>query len=54
MQIGLIAGAGELPVIIAGDAKERGYRVITIALENLASEHLKSVSDDFRWVNPGK
>ena len=54
MQIGLIAGAGELPVIIAGDARERGYRVITIALENLASEHLKSVSDDFRWVNPGK
>ncbi len=54
MQIGLIAGAGELPVIIASDAKERGYRVITVALENLASEHLKSVSDEFRWVNPGK
>jgi DUF1009 family protein len=54
MQIGLIAGAGELPVIVAGDARERGYRVITVALENLASEHLKSVSDEFRWVNPGK
>jgi UDP-2,3-diacylglucosamine hydrolase len=54
MQIGLIAGAGELPVIIAKDARERGYRVITVALENLASEHLKAVSDEFRWVNPGK
>ena len=54
MQIGLIAGAGELPVIVAGDARDRGYRVITVALENLASEHLKSVSDEFRWVNPGK
>ena len=54
MQIGLIAGAGELPLIIAGDAKDRGYRVVTVALENLASEHLKALSDEFRWVNPGK
>jgi len=54
MQIGLIAGAGELPVIIAGDARDRGYRVVTVALEGLASGNLKDVSDEFRWVNPGK
>jgi DUF1009 family protein len=54
MQIGLIAGAGELPVIIAEDARERGFRVITVALENLASEQLKGVSDEIKWVNPGK
>lgn len=54
MQIGLIAGAGELPVIIAGDARQRGYKVITVALENLASEELSGVSDEIKWVNPGK
>lgn len=54
MQIGIIAGTGELPVIIAKDARERGYRVITVALENLASPEMDNVSDEIRWVNPGK
>lgn len=54
MQIGIIAGTGELPVIIARDAQERGYRVVTIALENLASQAMEGVSDEIRWVNPGK
>ena len=54
MQIGIIAGMGELPVIIAKDARERGYKVITVALENLASPEMDSVSDEIRWVNPGK
>ena len=54
MQIGIIAGMGELPVIIAKDARERGYKVITVALETLASPEMDSVSDEIRWVNPGK
>ena len=45
---------GELPVIIAKDARERGYKVITVALETLASPEMDSVSDEIRWVNPGK
>ena len=45
---------GELPVIIAKDARERGYKVITVALETLASLEMDSVSDEIRWVNPGK
>ncbi|MBF0506634.1 MAG: UDP-2,3-diacylglucosamine diphosphatase LpxI [Nitrospirae bacterium] len=54
MQIGIIAGTGELPEVIARDAKERGYKVITIALENLASSALNDVSDEIRWINVGK
>jgi UDP-2,3-diacylglucosamine hydrolase len=54
MQIGIIAGTGELPVIIAKDARDRGYRVVTVALENLASQEMNGVSDEIRWVNPGK
>ncbi|HMK60438.1 MAG TPA: UDP-2,3-diacylglucosamine diphosphatase LpxI [Dissulfurispiraceae bacterium] len=54
MQIGIIAGTGELPLIIANDAKERGYRVVTVALENLAPKEMEGLSDEIRWVNPGK
>lgn len=54
MQIGIIAGTGELPVIIARDAQERGYRVVTVALEGLASEAMNQVSNHIAWVNVGK
>ncbi len=54
MQIGIIAGTGELPEIIARDAKERGCKVITIALENLASSALNDLSDEILWINVGK
>ena len=54
MQIGIIAGIGELPAIIASDARRRGYKVITIALENLASPELNDLSDEIRWINVGK
>jgi len=54
MQIGIIAGTGELPELIARDAKDRGYKVITIALENLASSALNDISDEIKWINVGK
>jgi len=54
MQIGIIAGAGELPLVIAQDAKNRGYRVVTAALEHLASPDLEALSDRFCWINVGK
>jgi DUF1009 family protein len=54
MQIGIIAGAGELPIIIARDAKARGFKVITAALEGLASHEMAAVSDEIRFINVGK
>lgn len=54
MQIGIIAGSGELPLIIAQDARARGYRVVTAALEHLADPLLEQASDGFRWINVGK
>jgi len=54
MQIGIIAGAGELPLVIAQDARSRGYRVVTAALEHLASPDLEALSDRFRWISVGK
>lgn len=52
--IGIISGIGDLPAIIARDARKRGYRVITVALENLASPELNNCSDEIRWINAGK
>ncbi len=54
MQIGIIAGAGSLPEIISVDAKKRGYRVVTVAVEGLASSEMNSLSDVIKWVNPGQ
>lgn len=54
MQIGIIAGGGDLPNIIAKDARERGFKVITVALKNLASPDLNKVSDEIKWINVGK
>lgn len=52
--IGIIAGTGELPKIIAKDARERGCRVITAALEDLAPREMEELSDELRWINVGK
>lgn len=54
MQIGIIAGSGHLPEIISKDARERGYRIITVALEGLASEEMNRLSDKIKWLNPGR
>jgi len=53
-KVGLIAGAGELPMAIAGEARSLGYKVIAIALEPLADESLSSHVDEIKWVNVGK
>ncbi|HWR59108.1 MAG TPA: UDP-2,3-diacylglucosamine diphosphatase LpxI [Thermodesulfovibrionales bacterium] len=53
-KIGLIAGTGELPIIIALEAKARGYHVTAVALETLADKTLSSSVDDIKWVNVGK
>ncbi len=54
MQIGIIAGSGHLPEIISSDAKQRGYKIVTVALEGLASEEMNRLSDTIKWLNPGR
>jgi UDP-2,3-diacylglucosamine hydrolase len=53
-KLGLIAGMGDLPMIIADEAKAQGYTVIAIALEPLADKSLSSHVDKITWVNVGK
>jgi DUF1009 family protein len=53
-KLGLIAGMGDLPIAIAGEAKAQGYTVFAIALDPLAEKSLSSYVDEIKWVNVGK
>ncbi len=49
-RIGLIAGAGNMPVILARHMKERGIKVIALALKDAASRELDSAADRTYWL----
>lgn len=52
--LGIIAGKGDLPKAIASEAKNKGYRVIGIALQPAADDTLSSFVDDFYKVHIGR
>lgn len=52
--LGLIAGKGELPMVIASEARKNGYRVIGIALHPAADDSIRPLVDDFHRVNIGR
>ncbi len=51
--LGLVAGMGELPRVIASEAKKKGYRVVVIALQPPADDSVKPFGDDFHKVKIG-
>lgn len=54
MPIGIIAGAGELPLSIAKELKEKGNKLVIVGLKDIASEALKEHADIFSSINIGK
>jgi DUF1009 family protein len=52
--LGLIAGHGEIPAVIAETARSKGYRVVLAALQSLAHESVEKYADESRWFNVGK
>ena len=53
--VGLFAGWGSLPRVVAEDAKNRGYRLIAIALDPVANpEELRPYADVLEEINVGK
>jgi hypothetical protein len=52
--VGLIAGNGELPLLLASQLRARGYRVAAIAHRGLSREDLENRADSFHWVNIGE
>lgn len=52
--IGLIAGQGEFPFLIARAAQSHGIKVTTFAIQGFASPELASCSDTLLWVELGQ
>ncbi len=55
--VGLIAGSGRLPFLVAHGMRATGRPVVIAAMAGLASPRLKDLADEFVWVSivrPGK
>jgi UDP-2,3-diacylglucosamine hydrolase len=52
--LGLIAGEGSLPVILAQSAKEKGYRVVAFALSETARDQVEKIVDKVHLIAPGQ
>ena len=52
--VGLIAGEGKLPVILAQSAKEKGYRVVGFGLSQAAVHQLEHIADRVYQIAPGQ
>jgi len=50
--VGLIAGHGRPPFLVARGVRKTGRPLIVIGLRGFASERLKDVADEFLWGSP--
>lgn len=53
-RIGLIAGAGRLPIIFAKEARKKGAKVIGFAIKEMASPDFNDACDRVHWLGPGQ
>ena len=50
-KLGVIAGGGEFPFLIARGAKSAGLKVICLGFRGMADKHLAKEADRFFWVS---
>ena len=48
--VGLIAGSGRVPFLVAGGVRKAGRRLVVVGLRGEASARLKDLADEFAWV----
>lgn len=53
-RIGLMAGWGRYPVVVAEELKRQGYRTSCLGVKDHADPALKEMCDDFRWIGLAK
>lgn len=53
-KIGLIAGEGQLPVMVAKNARKRGFTVVTVALSRVSRDALSPYSDSICQLGIGQ
>jgi hypothetical protein len=52
--VGLLAGWGRYPLVVAEALKARGHRVACLGLKQHADSRLAQLCDDFSWLGLGK
>ncbi len=52
--LGLIAGNGRFPFLVAAGARKAGRRVVAVAIREEAAPELSSVVDEIHWVGLGQ
>jgi DUF1009 family protein len=52
--LGLIAGNGRFPFLVAGEARRSGRRVVAVAIREETSPELASEVDEIHWVSLGQ
>ncbi|HPW76866.1 MAG TPA: UDP-2,3-diacylglucosamine diphosphatase LpxI, partial [Candidatus Omnitrophota bacterium] len=52
--MGMIAGNGRFPILVAEEARKAGYRIVTCGIEQEAEPALEKLSDSFRWIKVGE
>lgn len=53
-RIGLVAGWGRFPIVLAESLHRRGYEICCLGIKNHADAALEQVCDDFAWVGLSK
>ncbi|MGW8271846.1 MAG: LpxI family protein [Thermodesulfovibrionales bacterium] len=53
-KLGLIAGSGNLPMVVAREARQKGHTLFAVGLSPLADEQLSDVVDEVEYINVGK
>lgn len=53
-KLGLIAGNGKFPLILAAEAKRQGYAVVTVAHRGETDEAIEKIASGITWVYVGQ
>lgn len=53
-RVGLVAGWGRYPIVVARSLRASGYRVYCVGVKDHADPVLATLCDDFRWVGLAK
>jgi DUF1009 family protein len=52
--LGLIAGTGYIPFVVAQEAKERGYKITVLAFRGITDPALEHEADETFWIRLGQ
>ncbi|MEW6381598.1 MAG: UDP-2,3-diacylglucosamine diphosphatase LpxI [bacterium] len=51
--LGLIAGSGQFPIVVANEAKKQGLRVVAVGINRITSPNLLFSVDKLSWIELG-